>query len=1278
MKKELQRKYLTDQYRQELFLRLQRLQQHQLTVEEYVAEFEQLLLKCDLAEPPENTIARFIEGLQPAIAHVVQLQSYWTLQDVINLSIKVEKQQRNSKPFHLRAREGGAEKAFQTSRSAIGGAATSSMGNTADKRTSQGPPPQTIGTAARKCFKCHGFGHIASNCPTRRVVTLIEEDETVLDTPVAHVSNPDNNPQSDHTAIGADEGQLLVLRRLLSAQKEEPVQRHNLFKTRCTIQGRVCQVIVDSGSCENIASCTLVEKLQLSTEAHPKPYKLSWIQSENAVEVSRRCLVPFSIGKFKDQVWCDVLPMDACHLLLGRPWQFDRGTIHDGVANTYTLVQNGETIVLLPLAVGQEGPSNDQFLINKKACQLAIQDVQHCYLLLIKEVINGDTPPQPEIQQLLQDFQDVWVEELPVGLPPLRDIQHAMDLIPGATLPNRPPYRLRPDEHEELRRQIEDLLAKGFIRPSVSPCAVPALLVPKKDGTYRMCIDSRAVNKITIRYRFPMPRIDDLFDQLQGAVLFSKIDLRSGYHQIRVREGDEWKTAFKVRDGLFEWMVMPFGLSNAPSTFMRLMNQIFQSYLGKFVIVYFDDILVYSPDFRSHLQHLRQVMEILRQQTLYCHPKKCQFLNHKIQFLGFVLSANGIEVDPEKVTAIVSWPVPHSLTDVRRFHGLASFYRRFIANFSTVAAPMTELLKSDSFCWTKTAQNSFEQLKEKMTTAPVLRLPDFHNVFQVDCDASNVGIGAVLSQEGQPVAYFSEKLNEARQKYSTYDKEFYAIVRALHHWSHYLLCREFVLFTDHAALKFLDSQKKLRGRHATWSESLAAFQFVLKHKSGKLNQVADALSRRHVLLQVLQSKVIGFENIKEMYATDVDFQGVWKLCQDSSHLQYHIKDGFLFFRTCLCIPRGSIRLVLISECHDSGMAGHFGRDKTLSLIKEKFYWPAIHKDVNRYVRGCRICKRAKTPGTNAGLYLPLPVPSGPWEDVSMDFVLGLPHTQRNKDSIMVVVDRFSKMAHFVACNKTLDATHIGDLYFREIVRLHGIPKTITSDRDVKFLSHFWKTLWGKLGTRLQFSSVAHPQTDGQTETINRSLGNLLRCFVGKNVRQWDLILAQVEFAFNRSINHTTGRSPFEIVYGHNPLSPIDLIPIANVSAYSTDGEQRSVEIKNLHKQVQEEIARQNAKYQRQANKHRKFVQFKEGDLVWIRLRKERFPPGPFGKLKPKADGPFRILKKINDNAYQIDLPGDYNVSAVFNVADLTPHYDIEESSPPRLDDAGATEQTPSV
>ncbi|KAL5738577.1 hypothetical protein ACOSP7_031338 [Xanthoceras sorbifolium] len=334
--------------------------------------------------------------------------------------------------------------------------------------------------------------------------------------------------------------------------------------------------------------------------------------------------------------------------------------------------------------------------------------------------------------------------------------------------------------------------------------------------------------------------------------------------------------------------------------------------------------------------------------------------------------------------------------------------------------------------------------------------------------------------------------------------------------------------------------------------------------------------------------------------------------------------------------------------------GHFGIAKTLDVLHEHFFWPHMKRDVERICEKCITCRQAKFRVKPHGLYTPLPIPSGPWIDISMDFVLGLSRSKRGRDSIYVVVDRFSKMAHFIPCHKTDDASHIADLFFKEIVRLHGMPKTIVSDRDAKFLSYFWKTLWGKLGTKLLFSTTCHPQTDDQTEVVNRTLSALLRAIIQKNLKTWEDCLPHVEFAYNRSVHSATHFSPFEIVYGFKPLTPLDLLPLPVTEHVNLDGKKKAEFVKQIHEKTRQNIERRTEQYANQANKGRKKVVFEPGDWVWLHMRKERFPVQRRSKLLPRGDGPFQVIERINDNAYKLDLSGEYNVSASFNVSDLSP------------------------
>jgi len=541
----------------------------------------------------------------------------------------------------------------------------------------------------------------------------------------------------------------------------------------------------------------------------------------------------------------------------------------------------------------------------------------------------------------------------------------------------------------------------------MSPCAMSVILVPKKDGTWRMCIDCRAINNITIKYRNPIPRLDDLLDELHGATIFSKINLKSGYNQIRIKEGDEWKTSFKTKFGLYEWLVMPFSLTNAPSTFMMLMHHVLREFLGKFVAVYFDDILIYSLSKEEHVHHLRSVLEILRKESLFANMEKCIFGMDHVIFLGFKINQHGVHVDQEKVTAIKEWPTPKNVSEVRSFHRLASFYRRFVPNFSTIAAPLNELVKKGvDFKWGIDQTKAFETLKEKLIKAPLLALPNFSKTFEIECDASNVGIGVVLLQEGHPIAYFIEKLKGSHLNYSTYDKELYALLRTLQTWQHYLLSKEFVIHSDHESLNFLKSQGKLNKRHARWVEFLEQFPYVIKHKQGKANIVADVLSRRHSLLSMLETKFLSFDHIKELYQDDNDFSSILSECNLGAYKDFYLLNQYLFKGKRLCIPQCSLRNSLIRKAHEGGLMGHFGPNKILEVLKEHFYWPHMRKHVDKHCKSCIAYMRAKSKVQPHGLYTPLPIPSMPWVDISMNFVLRLLSTKKGRDSIFVVVDRF--------------------------------------------------------------------------------------------------------------------------------------------------------------------------------------------------------------------------------------------------------------------------------
>jgi hypothetical protein len=392
---------------------------------------------------------------------------------------------------------------------------------------------------------------------------------------------------------------------------------------------------------------------------------------------------------------------------------------------------------------------------------------------------------------------------------------------------------------------IKSMLKNAEIRPSKSPYSSPAILVRKKDKSWRLCVDFRGLNDMTIKNKFPIPVIEDLLDELNGAIIFSKFDLRSGYHQIRMKHEDIEKTAFSTHMGHYEYLVMPFGLCNAPATFQELMNNIFSPYLRKFVLVFFDDVLVYSKSEEEHLQHLQIVLQIFRTHQLKAKMKKCRFGQKQVEYLGHIISGNGVQTDPSKIKEILNWETPATLKKLRGFLGLTGYYRRFIPQYALICQPLYSALKKNAFHWGQPQQDAFELLKQTMSKPPLLRLPDFTLPFTLETDACATGLGAVLMQQGKPLAYFSKCLGPNTMTKSVYEKEALAILQALKKWRHYFLGNKLIIKTDQSSMRYLGSQKLLEGIQHKLMVKLLEFDFTIQYKKGCENTAADALSRKY-------------------------------------------------------------------------------------------------------------------------------------------------------------------------------------------------------------------------------------------------------------------------------------------------------------------------------------------------------------------------------------------------------------------------------------------------
>ncbi|KAL9259847.1 Retrovirus-related Pol polyprotein from transposon 17.6-like protein [Drosera capensis] len=497
-------------------------------------------------------------------------------------------------------------------------------------------------------------------------------------------------------------------------------------------------------------------------------------------------------------------------------------------------------------------------------------------------------------------------KELPKKLPPRREVDHKIELEPGTRPPARAPYHMAPTELEELRKQLKDLLDVGFIRPSKSPYGAPVLFQKKKDGSLRLCIVCRALNKVTVKNKYPIPLIADLFDQLGGARYFTKLDLRSRYYQVRIAEGDEAKTTCVTRYGSFEFLVMPFDLTNAPVTFCTLMNNILHPYLDKFVVLYLDDIVIYSAMLEDHVEHLRIVFKVLASNELYVKKEKCSFAHQEVDFLGHVIKDGKLFMEEGKMSAIQEWEPPTKVSELQ--------------GYSANVSPLTDLLKKDrAWVWTETCQNVFEELKKAVSSEPVFNLADHSKPFEVHTDVSDFAIGGVLMQEGHPIAFESRKLNDTERRYSVHEKEMTVVVHCLLTWRHYLLGSKFVVMTANVATSYFQTQKKLTPKQARWQVFLLEFDFEFVYKPRRKNLVPDALSRKAELEALSKPQNPLLERIKEGLEQDLMAKSLVQLVKEGKSRRFWLEGGVLYTKgkRVYLLKWGNLRKEIIRECHDT-------------------------------------------------------------------------------------------------------------------------------------------------------------------------------------------------------------------------------------------------------------------------------------------------------------------------------------------------------------------------
>ena len=829
------------------------------------------------------------------------------------------------------------------------------------------------------------------------------------------------------------------------------------------------------------------------------------------------------------------------------------------------------------------------------------------------------------------------------------------------------PYRIPYALTEIAQTEVDDMLRQEIIEPSDSPWAAPVLLVKKKNGEYRFCIDYRKLNEVTKKDAYPIPHMNELLDKLHGNQYFSTLDLASGYWQIEIEESDREKTAFIFNRELYQFKRMPFGLCNAPATFQRFMNHVLRGLDDRVCLVYLDDVIILGRSLGEHLKHIDTVFRRLRHAGVKLRLKKCHFLKACVEFLGHLVTREGTLPCPGNIEKVVNFPIPRTKKEVKGFLGLASYYRRFICGFSSIAHPLIDLTKETvDFCWKPEHFDAFKRLRTLLTTAPILVYPDFEHEFILFTDASDYGIGGVLSQRieklEKPIAYYNRHLSETEQRYSTTEKECLAIVDSVKHFRQYLNGRHFTLVVDHQPLEYLKSAKDTNRRLNRWSLELAAYDYTVTYRKGKSHGNADALSRipinaatekqpRMVELQRSDPLCRGImEFIEDQVLPDDDLTPSW--LEDVS--RYYISsDGILkrafapinsrrrdFLRDHTVAP-AALRREIVTAYHDTPLGGHLGFRKTYEKIRDRFFWPRMAADVKEYCASCHQCALTKRPiRIERSPMQPMPVQEQPFDKVAIDILGPLRHTPRDMKYVLVMTDYLTRWVEAVAL-PNITAQTVADAFVDQIICRHGAPRVLLTDRGTNFVSHLFTNVCKILGIGRQLTSPYHPQTDGLVERFNKTFAQMMTNYVNETHTDWDLIMPKVIFAHNTAVQASTLETPFYLLYFRDPRYPIEADLEGTPAPYASQGEYQEEmlrRMKKAHALARENTLdaqkRQKEQYDKKATERR----FDVGDLVY--MTEPVVPKGLSKKFRVRWKGPYRVIDQLGNCLYEILSPGE--------------------------------------